>query len=71
MRCDSDGNVYVAMNRQGRVMVFSPFGIPIGQILQPGREDNLFMRCTSLALRPGSRELFIVSRDEVRRRCSL
>jgi lactonase len=64
MRTDSEGNVYVAMNRQGRVLVFSPYGIPIGQILLPGRERNHFLRCTSLALAPGSRELFIVSRDE-------
>lgn len=64
MRTDSDGNVYVAMNRQGRVLVFSPYGIPIGQILLPGREKDQFLRCTSLALKPGSRELFIVARDE-------
>lgn len=65
MRTDSDGNVYVAMNRQGRVLIFSPYGIPIGQILLPGRERNHFLRCTSLALKRGSREIFIVSRDEV------
>jgi len=65
MRTDSDGNVYVAMNRQGRVLVFSPYGIPIGQILLPGRENDHFLRCTSLALQPGSRDLFIVARDEV------
>lgn len=65
MRTDSDGNVYVAMNRQGRILVFSSYGIPIGQILLPGRERNHFLRCTSLALTPGSRDLFIVARDEV------
>jgi len=65
MRTDSEGNVYVAMNRQGRILVFSPYGIPIGQILLPGREKNHFLRCTSLALMPGSRDLFIVARDEL------
>jgi lactonase len=65
MRTDVDGNVYVAMNRQGRILVFSPYGIPIGQILLPGREKNHFLRCTSLALAPGSRDLLIVARDEV------
>lgn len=65
MRADAQGNVYVALNRQGRVLVFSPYGIPIAQILLPGRERNHFLRCTSLALMPGSRELFIVARDEV------
>ncbi|OYD73685.1 UNVERIFIED_ORG: lactonase [Burkholderia sp. CF145] len=63
MRTDSAGNVYVAMQRQGRVMVFSPFGVPIGQILLPGREDNHFLQCTSLAIKPGSRELLICGWD--------
>ena len=63
MRTDSAGNVYVAMQRQGRIMVFSPFGIPIGQILLPGREDNHFLQCTSLAIKPGSRELLICGWD--------
>ena len=45
--------------------MFNSYGIPIGQILLPGREDNHFLKCTSLALMPGSRELFIVARDEL------
>jgi len=65
MRTDADGNVYVAMNRQGRILVFSPYGIPIFQILLPRRESNHFLRCTSLALTPGTRDVFIVARDEV------
>jgi lactonase len=65
MRTDSAGHVYVAMNRQGRILIFSPYGIPIGHILLPGRENNDFLRCSSLALTPGSRDLFIVARDEV------
>jgi lactonase len=63
MRTDSAGNAYVALHRQGRIMVLSPFGMPIGQILLPGREDDHFLQCTSLAIKPGSRELFIVGWD--------
>ncbi|CAE6844547.1 SMP-30/gluconolactonase/LRE family protein [Paraburkholderia domus] len=63
MRTDSAGNTYVAMQRQGRILVFSPYGVPIGQILLPGREDNRFLQCTSLAIKPNSRELFIVGWD--------
>ena len=65
MRTDADGNVYVAMYHQGRILVFSPYGIPIGQILLPGREKNQFLKSTSLAFFPGSSDLVIVSRDEV------
>jgi len=63
MRTDSAGNVYVAMQRQGRIMVLSPLGIPIGHILLPGREQDHFLHCTSLAIKPSSRELFIVGWD--------
>jgi lactonase len=64
MRADADGNVYVAMNRQGRVLAFGSHGIPIGQILLPGREADRFLRSTSLAFVPGSRDVVIVARDE-------
>ena len=64
MRADADGNVYVAMNRQGRVLAFGSHGIPIGQILLPGRADDRFLRSTSLAFVPGSRDVVIVARDE-------
>ncbi|MEJ8848216.1 SMP-30/gluconolactonase/LRE family protein [Variovorax rhizosphaerae] len=66
MRTDADGNAYVALNWQARVLVLSPFGIPIGQILLPGREENKYLKSTSLALVPGSRDLVIVARDVVR-----
>lgn len=65
MRTDADGNVYVAMFHQGRVLVFSPYGIPIGQILLPGREDNHFLKSTSLAFVPDARHVVIVARDEL------
>jgi lactonase len=65
MRTDADGNIYVAMFTQGRIMVFSPSGMPIGQILMPGRDDNHFLKTTSLAFVPGSSELRIVAQDEV------
>lgn len=65
MRADADGNVYVAMYQQGRILVLSAFGIPIGQILLPGRDENHFLKCTSLAFFPGTRDLVIVSRDEL------
>jgi lactonase len=35
MRADSDGNLYVAMYSQGRVLVFNKNGIPLGQVLLP------------------------------------
>jgi len=71
MRTDVQGNVYVAMYQQGRILAFSPFGIPIGQILLPGREDNHFLKCTSLAFVPGTADVVIVARDELGDRGSM
>ncbi|WP_108258700.1 SMP-30/gluconolactonase/LRE family protein [Mangrovicoccus ximenensis] len=63
MRIDADGNLYVALFGQGRVLVFNRAGIPIGQVLIPGRDEGHNLISTSLALRPGTNELFIVTSD--------
>lgn len=60
-KVDCEGNVYVAISGQGRVIVFNPNGLPIGQILLPGRDAGRYLKSTSLAFRPGSDELFIVA----------
>lgn len=39
-RVDSEGNVYVAISGQGRVMVFNRNGLPIGQIVLPDRDKG-------------------------------
>ena len=61
LRVDEAGNVYVAVYGHGRVLVFDPLGIPKGQILLPGRDNGSHLLTTSLALVPGTDELFIVS----------
>ncbi|OPB00908.1 lactonase [Pseudomonas fluorescens] len=63
MRVDQDGNLYVAMYSQGRVLVLNPNGTPIGQVLLPGRENGHFLRSTSLAIKPETNELYLVTND--------
>ena len=63
MRADSHGNIYVAMYSQGRILVFNPRGIPIGQILIPKRETGHNLATTSMGFVPGSDRLLIVSSD--------
>jgi lactonase len=63
MRADADGNVYVAMYGQGRVLAFNRNGIPIGQVLLPGRETGQNLQSTSMAIRPGTNDLYIVASD--------
>ncbi|GAB3396274.1 SMP-30/gluconolactonase/LRE family protein [Azotobacter armeniacus] len=40
MRADADGNLYMAIYGQGRVLAFNRNGIPISQVLLPGREQG-------------------------------
>ena len=63
MRADSDGNLYVAVYGQGRVLVFNRNGIPIGQVLLPGREEGHNLITTSIAIRPGTDELYVATSD--------
>ncbi|WP_018717551.1 SMP-30/gluconolactonase/LRE family protein [Arhodomonas aquaeolei] len=63
MRTDTDGNVYVSMYGQARVLVFNDVGIPIGQILLPGHDEGRFLHSTSLAISPDGRDVYIVSND--------
>ncbi|SDZ70782.1 lactonase [Variovorax sp. YR266] len=71
MRTDADGNVYVSIYHQARLLVFNPNGVPIGQILLPGRENNHFLKVTSMAFLPGTRDMVIVARDELGDRGSM
>ncbi|MBD5627776.1 MAG: SMP-30/gluconolactonase/LRE family protein [Desulfovibrio sp.] len=61
MRVDSQGNVYVALYGQGRVLCFNPNGIPVRQVLLPGRNEGRNLLSTSLAIDPAASELFIVT----------
>ena len=63
MRADADGNLCVAMYGQGRVLVFNRNGIPTGQVLLPGRDEGHNLRSTSMATRPGTDDLYIVTND--------
>lgn len=62
-RADSEGNVYVAMYGQGRVLVFNKNGIPIGQILLPGRDEGHNLQSTSMAIKPNTNDVYIVTND--------
>jgi sugar lactone lactonase YvrE len=68
MRADADGNLYVAIYGQGRVLAFNPNGIPIGQLLLPNREQGHNLQSTSMAIRPGTNDLYIVANDGERTR---
>lgn len=61
MSVDVDGNVYVAMVGQGKVMIFNHYGLPVGQVLLPGRDKGRNLRSTSLVLHPDKKEMRVVA----------
>ena len=65
MRTDSDGNLYVAIMSQGRVLIFNSRGFPIGQILLPDRDKGHNLYSASLAITPDSKDLVIMSMDDL------
>jgi lactonase len=63
MCVDIDGNMYVAMYPQGRILVFNKDGFPIGQILIPGREKGEQLYTTSMCFKPGTNDMVITTND--------
>jgi len=64
MAIDTSGNVYQAMIFQGRVLILSNGGIPIAQVLIPGRDEGKLLRTTNVAFRPGTDEVYITASGE-------
>jgi lactonase len=63
MCVDIDGNMYVAMYTQGRILVFNKDGFPIGQILIPGREKGEQLYTTSMCFKPGTNDMVLTTND--------
>lgn len=61
---DADGNVYVCMFNQGRIMVFSPDGYPVAQILMPNRDVGHNLNGAHATVHPDRRECFIACSDD-------
>lgn len=60
---DADGNLYVAMYEQGRVLCFTPEGVLAKQILLPDREQGRNRRSTHPMIIPGTSTLLICTND--------
>jgi lactonase len=58
-KVDVEGNLYQCISGQGRVIVLNKFGIPITNILIPGRDDGKHLGTTNLAFKPGTCEAYV------------
>ena len=64
IRVDVRGNMYLTINFQGRVLIFNENGIPIANVLMPGRDHGALTRTTNLAFRPGTDEVYVAASGE-------
>jgi lactonase len=58
MAVDADGNAYVCINGQGRIVVLNPKGIPVANVLMPGRDEGMHLAVTNLKFKPGTDEAY-------------
>jgi lactonase len=65
IRVDKKDNVYLAMNFQGRSMIFNAKGEPVANVLLPGRERGELLASPNLAFRPGTDEVYAVASGDV------
>jgi lactonase len=63
-KVDSAGNLYQCIMGQGRIVVLNERGIPVANVIIPGREDGKFLRTSNLAFRPGTSEGYITTSGE-------
>lgn len=65
LRVDVRGNMYLAVNFQGRVLIFNKHGIPIASVLMPGRDRGELLRTTNVAFKPGTDEVYVAASGEI------
>jgi lactonase len=64
MRVDVEGNIYQCMIFQGRALILNKRGVPVANVVIPGREEGKHMGTTNLAFKPGTDEVFIMAWGE-------
>ncbi len=64
MKSDSEGNLYIALHGQGRVIVLNRNGTGIGQITIAGREAGRNLRTSNVAIKAGTREVYVTTADD-------
>jgi lactonase len=63
-KVDEEGNLYQCLIFQGRAIVLNKHGIPIANILIPGREEGKHLITPNLAFKPGTSDGYIIAGGE-------
>lgn len=60
-KVDAAGNLYQCIIGQGRIVVLNMQGIPVANVVIPGRDEGKCLRSSNLAFKPGTDEGYITS----------
>lgn len=60
-KVDAQGNVYQAMMFGGRILILNKEGVPIANVLVPGREQGKHLATPNLAICPGKKEGYMLA----------
>jgi lactonase len=60
-KVDEDGNLYQCLIFQGRVIVVNRYGVPIANVIIPGRNEGLHLITPNMAFKPGTRDGYIIA----------
>lgn len=63
-KVDEEGNLYQCIVSQGRVVVLNAHGIPVANVVIPGRDEGMHLKSTNLAFKPGTSEGYITAGGE-------
>lgn len=64
LKIDSEGNIYQCLIFQGRALVLNKHGIPVANVLIPGREEGRHLITPNLAFKPDTDEVYILASGE-------
>jgi lactonase len=58
-KVDIEGNLYQCIVSQGRAVVLNAHGIPVANVVIPGRDEGINLKSTNLAFKPGTNEAYM------------
>lgn len=61
LKVDSRGNCYIGVMYGGRALIVNDRGVPVGNVVVPGRDEGKCLFSPNLALRPGTSEGYLLS----------
>ena len=65
IRVDVEGNMYLAVNFEGRILIFNAQGVPVAGVLLPGRDRGESLSTSNLVFKPGTNEVYMVASGDL------